>query len=120
MNSHLLAFAVKLVSTVAAIAFVALFFPLWGTMNFFHSLILGLIVAVIGYVSDLIIPRVINQIVAVAFDLVVTTLVIYAGNYFLPGMSVSWTFAWFVGILVAGIEIFYHFQFVKKANEPIG
>jgi hypothetical protein len=34
-------------------------------------------------------------------------------------MSISWTFAWFIGMLIAGVEIFYHYQFVRKSNEPV-
>lgn len=120
VNRHLLAFVVKLGSMIAAVYFIALFFPLWGQANLFHAVMLGLIIAVLGYAADLIIPRAVNQIVAVAVDLVLAALVVFAGNYFLPGMNVSWTFAWFVGLLVAGIEIFYHFQFVRKSNEPVG
>lgn len=116
VNRHLLAFVVKLGSTIVAMYFIALFFPLWGKMNFLHALLLGLIVAVLGYVIDLIIPRAINSIVAVAVDLLMATLIVYAGNYFLSGMSVSWTFAWFVGLLVAGFEIFYHAMFVNRVE----
>ncbi|MCX7570747.1 DUF2512 family protein [Tumebacillus sp. DT12] len=116
---HLIAFLVKFGATVASIYFIALFYPVWGHMHFGHALILGLVIAVVGYLADLIIPRAVNYIVAVAFDLVTAVLIVGFGNVLFPGMSVSWTFAWFVGLLVAGVEIFYHYQFVRKSNEPV-
>lgn len=118
VSRHITAFIVKLVSTIAALYTVALFYPLYGDMNFWHAVILGLIIAVIGYIADLIIPRAINNIVATFADFVLATLVVYFGNIFW-GMDVSWTFAIMCGLLIAGIELFYHYQFVRKTNDPL-
>lgn len=112
---HVTAFLVKLVATIAAMYFVALFFPLWGTMTFWHTVVLGLFVSIIGYITDLYIPQAFNSIAAVYVDFAVTLIVTYFGNFALWGMSVSWTFALFVALLVAGVEIFYHFKFVRRS-----
>lgn len=115
---HLIAFIVKLGSTIVALYVVATFYPLYGHMHFLHAVILGLIIAVVGYIADLIIPRALNYIVAVFADFGLATLVVYMGNVLL-GMEVSWTFAIMCGLLIAGVEFFYHFQFVRKTNDPL-
>ncbi|HEU4963749.1 MAG TPA: DUF2512 family protein, partial [Bacilli bacterium] len=102
-----------------ALYFIALFWPLWGDMNFLHALVLGVIISVIGYLTDLVVPRAMNNIVAVFLDFALATLVVYLGNYFLPGYYASWTFSLIVGFLVAGVEMFYHPQFIRKSNEPV-
>lgn len=119
MNRHLIAFLVKWGAMVAALYLIAVFWPLWGTMNLWHALVLGTLISAIGYAADLVVPRAVNNIVAVFLDFGMATLVTYLGNFFLPGLYVSWTFALLVGFLVAGVEIFYHPQFIRKSNEPV-
>lgn len=117
MRHPVTAFVVKLVATVAAVAFIAYFYsPIWGTMNMMHVLILGIIVAVIGFVTDLIITKATNNIVAVYVDIAVTTLVIYFGNYLFWNMKVTWTFAFLVGLLVGAIEWVLHYTMIRRAN----
>ncbi|MGZ4031641.1 MAG: DUF2512 family protein, partial [Tumebacillaceae bacterium] len=117
MRHPVSAFLIKLVSTVAAVAFIAYFYsPIWGTMNMVHVLVLGLVVAVIGFVTDLIITKATNNIVAVYVDIAVTTLVIYFGNYLFWNMQVTWTFAFLVGLLVGAIELVLHYTVVRGAN----
>ena len=113
MREPVLAFLVKLLSTFAAVYFIALFFPLLGTMNFVHALVIGLEITVIGLIADLILPRALNNIVAVGADFGMAALLTYWGNWYLPGMAVTGTFAILVGLLVAGVEIFFHARFVR-------
>jgi Protein of unknown function (DUF2512) len=113
MRQPVRAFVVKFFSSLAAVYFIALFFPLLGTMNFFHSLLIALEFTVIGVVADLIVPRVVNNIVGVAGDFAIAALLTYWGNWYLPGMNVSGTFAILVGMLVAGVEIFFHATYVR-------
>ncbi|MGB8955037.1 MAG: DUF2512 family protein [Tumebacillaceae bacterium] len=113
MRQPVRAFVVKFLSSLAAVYFIALFFPLLGSMNFLHALLIALEFTVIGVVADLIVPRAVNNIVAVAGDFAIAALLTYWGNYYLPGMNVSGTFAILVGMLVAGVEIFFHARFVR-------
>jgi hypothetical protein len=87
-------------------------------MDFWHAILVGLMIAIVGYLADLVIPRAINYIVAVMGDFVLATLVVYMGNIF-PGMTVSWTFAIMCGLLIAAVETFYHIGFVRKTNDPV-
>lgn len=116
MQRPVSAFFVKLIATIAAFYFVALFFPLDGTMNFLHALILGLIVAVIGYISDILIVRAVNKIVGVYVDIAIATIVTYFGNYLLYGMHVSWTFALLVGLLIGAVEMVLHSLYFRRSR----
>jgi hypothetical protein len=116
MNRPVTAFLVKLVLTIAAILVIAAFYPLYGTLNLMHAIVLGLIISILGYIADLFTPRAVNNIVATAVDLVMATLIVYFGNWMFWGVYVSWTFSWFCGILIAAIEMFYHLQFVRKSS----
>lgn len=106
-------FAVKWLGTVASVLFVGLFFPLYGIMNWVHMLLLGTVITLLGYLADLAIPRAVNHIAAIFADFALAALVAYLGNYLLPGMRVTWTFATILGLLVAGVEIFYHAKFIR-------
>ncbi|BCJ88093.1 DUF2512 family protein [Effusibacillus dendaii] len=109
-------FLIKWVAVTAAVWFTSLFFPLHGTMNFGHVLLIGTVISIIGYISDLVISPAANQMVAIVADFVLAALIAYMGNYLLFGMNVTWTFAVILGLIVAGVEIFYHAKFVTAVN----
>jgi hypothetical protein len=112
------AFVLKLLATFAAVYFVALFFPLLGSVNIVHAMLLSIAITVLGFVTDLIVPRAVNNIVAVMMDFGLAALVTFLLQSMLPGMRVSDTFAIFVGLLVAGVEIFIHNLFFQSTTEP--
>lgn len=109
-----LGFLVKYVLSFVAVYFVALFFPLHGYMTLGHALVLGLVVAVLNFIVDLIVPRAVNSLVAVAIEFVIATLVVAFGNLWFWSMNVNWYFALFCGLLVALTEIYYHARFVRQ------
>jgi hypothetical protein len=106
-------FVIKLVSTIAAIWVVAFAYRPWGYMRFSHAVILGLIVALLGLLTDRWIVARSNHYVATAVDFLVAFVVVCAGDWFFWGMRVSLLFAVMVAILVAAVEFFYHYQFVR-------
>ncbi|PWK13970.1 DUF2512 family protein [Tumebacillus permanentifrigoris] len=107
---------VKLIGTFAAVYFVALFFPLHGYMNIFHALILSIVITLIGFVTDLVVPTALNNIVAIAVDFVMAAVVVKLGSNLFLNMYVNLYFALFVGLTVALVEFFYHAKFVRKAK----
>jgi hypothetical protein len=106
----------KLVGTFAAVYFVALFFPLHGYMNFFHALTLSIVITLLGYITDLILPQALNNMVAIAIDFVLAAIVVKFGNLLFWNMDVNLYFALFVGLAVALVEVFYHTKFVRKTQ----
>jgi hypothetical protein len=110
-------FLIKLVLTIAAIWVVAFAYRPWGFMRFSHAVILGVIVAIIGYFTDRAIVSRSNHYVATAIDFLVTFVVVCMGDWLFWGMRVSLMFAVFVGILVAAVEFFYHYQFVRETKK---
>lgn len=113
MARHVVAFLVKFGATAAALYVIALFWPLLGSMTFLHAVVLGLVIAVLGYVSDLIIPRAVNNIVAVMLDFILAAAVVWLGSIFLPGMAATDSFIIICALLIAGVEMFYHAKFVR-------
>ncbi|MFC4766943.1 DUF2512 family protein [Effusibacillus consociatus] len=105
-------FLIKWLGTVAAVLFIGLFFPLYGVMNLFHAVLLGTVITIVGFVADRVIPTISNHIVAVFSDFLMAAVITYLGNFILPGMRVTWTFAVITGLLVAGVEIFFHAKFL--------
>lgn len=106
-------FLVKWLGSVAAVLFIGMFFPLYGVMNLLHVILLGTVITIVGFLADLVIPRASNHIVAVVSDFVMASLIMYLANYIMPGVRITWTFAIITGLLVAGVEIFYHAKFVS-------
>ncbi|GAX90658.1 DUF2512 family protein [Effusibacillus lacus] len=114
---HIGSFLVKWLGTVAAVLFVGLFFPLFGVMNLLQAVLLGTVITIVGYVADLFLPRMTNQIVAISSDFAMATLVVYLANFLFPGLRVTWTFAIITGFIVAGVEIFFHAKFVESTGK---
>ncbi|MBL0386354.1 DUF2512 family protein [Tumebacillus sp. ITR2] len=114
--NQVLGFIVKYLLTVACIYFVALFTPRHGYLNLAHALVLGLIITVVNFVIDAIVPKAVNSILAVTLEFVVTVLVVKFGDLLFYNLSVNWYFALFCGLTVALAEVFYHQKFVRKAE----
>ncbi|GIM47174.1 hypothetical protein DNHGIG_27230 [Collibacillus ludicampi] len=110
-------FLIKLIVTIAAIWVVAFAYRPWGYMRFSHAVVLGVIVAIIGYFTDRAIVYRSNNYVATAVDFLVAFTVVCVGDWLFWGMRVSLLFAVFVGILVAAVEFFYHYQFVRETKK---
>ncbi|KEO81114.1 DUF2512 family protein [Tumebacillus flagellatus] len=112
--NQVLSFFVKYLLTIASLAFVALFAPRHGYLNLTHTLVLGLVITVVNFIIDLIVPRAVNSFAAGALEFVVTFVVVKYGYLMFWDANVNWYFALFCALTLALADVFYHAQFVRR------
>lgn len=102
-------FIVKLIVCPIGIILASWIFPNVNFAAWYQPIIIGVVLAVIGYYMEVGMLRKNTNWVSTAIDFVVTTLVVYFGAMLFNGTHVTFWGAVLTGIIIGITEIFQHY-----------
>ncbi|MBX6395602.1 MAG: DUF2512 family protein [Alicyclobacillaceae bacterium] len=104
----------RALSALGSIWFVAVFFPLYGTLSAGQILGVAAILTGLGYVTDRVLLSRWNGLVAAVFDFFFAWAAVYGLSFLFPGTPVTATFALLCGWLYAFTELLVHRGVYRK------